>query len=108
MYNFLKNSQIKEYLHIIFVTAAKSPLLFYKIPLSLMYSNSYVNPIVCAFQSSNYRSGFKRVLCGWNSKQNWHSFGAKRWYQHNCQANFQGHVENIENVLQGGCVLQHY
>lgn len=53
---------------LIYAATTESPLPFYKIALSLMYSNSCVNPIVCAFQSENYRSGFKRVLCGWRHK----------------------------------------
>ena len=53
---------------LIYAATTQSPLVFYKISLSLMYSNSCVNPVVCAFQSENYRNGFKRVLCGWRQK----------------------------------------
>lgn len=90
---------------IIYAATGKSPVLFYKISLSLMYSNSCVNPIVCAFQSTNYRNGFKHVLCGW--KQQGRVSVLNSGGRNNRQG-IQGHIENIENALQDGCILQNY
>jgi hypothetical protein len=36
----------------------------HNIVVTMLYSNSCVNPVICAFQSSNYREGFRRILCG--------------------------------------------
>lgn len=85
---------------IVYAATAKSPLLFYNISLTLLYSNSCVNPIVCAFQSSNYRNGFKLVLCGWRQSGRVSVLNDKGF-----KGNFQGDIENVEDFVQGGCVL---
>ena len=89
---------------LIYAAASQSPELFYKISLSLMYSNSCVNPVICAFQSANYRSGFKRLLCGWREKgrvsvQN----GGVRIEG---QESWPCRVESVHNVIQDGYALK--
>lgn len=34
----------------------------HNIVVTMLYSNSSINPFICAFQSSNYREGFRKVL----------------------------------------------
>ena len=47
---------------VLFAATGITPVVFYKTVVTLLYCNSSMNALILAFQSGNYREGFKKIL----------------------------------------------